>query len=126
MNRLYREYKDKVNFYLVYVREAHASDGRVSKSNTRAGINYKEPKTLAERAKVATDCVKSLKFDLPVLLDNLDNKVQKTYSGFPARTVIVGPDGKFLYVGRPGPKGIDTKTLESELRKLSPQLSPQS
>ena len=108
-----------MDFYLIYVREAHASDGRVSKSNTRAGINYKEPQTLAERAKVATDCVKSLKFDLPILLDNLDNKVQKTYSGFPARTVIVGPDGKFLYVGRPGPRGVDTRILEAELKKLT-------
>ena len=112
---MYREYKDKADFVLVYVREAHASDGRSPK---RSGPQVSEPKTLAERAKVATDCVKSLKVDFPVLLDNLDNKVQQTYRGFPARAVMVGPDGNFIFVGAPGPRGVNATQIEAELKKL--------
>jgi len=112
---LYREYRHKVDFILVYVREAHASDGR---SPRRTGPQVNEPKTLAERAKVATDCVKSLEVDYPVLLDNLDNRVQRTYSGFPARAVMVGPDGRFIFVGAPGPRGVNATQIEAELKKL--------
>ncbi len=101
---------------LVYVREAHPSDGRQTKSNERAKIVYETPKTMKERAAIATDCVKSLKLEMPCLLDNMDNAVQKTYRGFPARVCIVDLDGKIAFAGKPGPRGADAKTLEEQLR----------
>ena len=120
MEALYREYKDRAHFYLVYVREAHPSDGRQSGANTRDKVIYKTPKTLKERAKIASDCVKSLKLSMPCLLDDMENTVQKLYRGWPARTCIVNSDGKIVYVNRPSPRGVNPPEIEKALKQVLP------
>lgn len=118
---MYRAYKDKVLFYLVYVKEAHPSDGRQTKSNIRANVVYTSPKTLRERAGIATDCVKSLKLEIPCLLDDMDNTVQKMYKGFPARACIVNPDGTIAFISKPGPRGIRPEEIRKALQALLDQ-----
>jgi hypothetical protein len=118
LETLYREYKDQAQFFLVYVREAHASDARQSGSNKRDGVIYKTPKTLGERAEIASDCVKSLKLSMPVLLDDMDNTVQRLYQGWPARSCIINPDGKIAFINNPGPRGVDPTVIEKALKPL--------
>jgi hypothetical protein len=115
LDALYREYKDQAQFILVYVREAHPSDGRQSGANRRDKVVYKTPKTLAERAKIASDCVKNLKLSMPCLLDDIDNTVQKQYQGWPARACIVDSSGKIVYASKPDPRGVNPQEIKKAL-----------
>ncbi len=103
---------------MVYVKEAHATDARPMASNKKQGINYKTPKTLKERASIASDCIKSLDMKFSCLLDDMDNSTQKTYKGWPARAVLVGQDGKVFFASSPGPRGVDSNKIKQALEKL--------
>ena len=49
VEKLYRLYKDRANFAMVYVREAHPADGWSSDGNFRLGIILSQPRTYDER-----------------------------------------------------------------------------
>src|SRR5262249_47323477 len=53
VEKLYRRYKDRATFVMVYVREAHPSDGWASESNVRVGITLAQPRTYEERVAAA-------------------------------------------------------------------------
>lgn len=100
------------------MREAHPVDGRQVPANDRAGIREKDPKTLAEREKLAKKCADSLKISIPMLIDGMDNMVEKAYAGWPDRIYIVRKDGRMAYKGAPGPKGFKPEEAEAVLKTL--------
>jgi thiol-disulfide isomerase/thioredoxin len=102
VEQLHAKYKDKVHFYLVYVREAHPIDGWALAKNQ---FQVKTPKTLAERQELATTFAEKLKLSIPVLVDSIDDKTNATYAGWPNRMVIVSADGKIADKGVAGPRG---------------------
>ncbi len=118
---MYREYKDKLNFYFIYVREAHPTDGRQTASNVRAKILVKSPTTTDERALIASNCISTLGLTMPCLIDNVDNAIQKSYQGWPARACIVNTNGVIEFISAPGPKGMNPteirKAIEAHLGK---------
>ena len=106
-----------MQFYVVYVREAHALDGRSPLGGGNMPI-VEEPVTLEERCDVAQVCMTKLELvDLPVLIDGMDNGVDKAYSAAPDRLYLVGRDGTIAYRGGPGPFGFKPDELEAAIRK---------
>lgn len=96
--------------------------------NDRDGITPTEPKTEAERQKVASDCVKSLKLPMPCLLDGMDNAAQRAWAGWPDRLYLVDHTGKVTYQGEPGPRGFQVKPWEEAIAKAvaaTPVLKPE-
>lgn len=122
METVYRAYTNTAEFLFVYVREAHPSDGRQALQNVREGVVFKAPATTGERAVVATECVKSLKLSMPFALDDTKNTVQSLYNGWPARTCIVGADGRILWISESSPRGVDPDEIKRVLsaRKSRP------
>lgn len=118
MERLYKQYRDKADFKVIYIREAHPVDGWRVPANDREGIEVPDPKTEKERETVAQTCAAKLKISIPTLIDGMDNAVEKVYAGWPDRIYIVGKDGRIAYKGKPGPKGFDPKEAEKALKKL--------
>jgi hypothetical protein len=118
LEQLFEKYGKQVDFKLVYVREAHPSDGWALPVNERQGIEFTEPKTDNERAKVAHACVKDLKISIPTVLDGLDNAVEKAYAGWPDRIYVIAKDGTIAYKGAPGPRGFVPAEAEKAVRKL--------
>lgn len=113
---------------MVYIREAHPVDGWRMPQNDREGIAPTEPKTEAERQKVASDCVKALKLPMPCLLDGMDNAAQRAWAGWPDRLYVVDHTGKVTYQGEPGPRGFQVKAWEEALAKAvaaAPALKPE-
>ena len=99
-----------MQFLLVYIREAHAADGR---SPNYGGPLVEEPITTEERDAVASTCVADLGLDMiPAVLDRIDDKVGAAYSGHPDRLYLVGKDGKIAYAGARGPFGFSPNELE--------------
>ncbi len=115
VQKLYERYKDRATFVMVYVREAHPKDGWIMTSNENIGVSIVQPRTYAERVKVAEKCTGKLKFGMPVLVDTINDTVGGTYSGMPSRLYLIDTQGKVVYKNGRGPFGFKPTELENSL-----------
>ena len=118
LNKLYAAYKDQVQFYIVYIREAHPADGWQVPNNLIEDIIYVEPTTDEERTEVASACQIGLDLHMPMLVDPIDNDIDEKYVGLPMRLFLVDADGKVAYAGDKGPFGWDDEAFEDTLKKV--------
>ena len=114
---MYDKYKDRVEFFIVYIREAHPTDGWQSGSNTREKILVEQPKTYDQRLDVAKTMCSKLEISIPTLIDGIDNKVGSAYAGMPDRLYLVGRNGRIAYKGARGPFGFRPTELEAAIQK---------
>lgn len=110
MENLYVSYKDRVEFFLVYISEAHPK-------RLKGEFNG-QPKNIEQRSILATRCVNELRLSLPVLMDTMDGVAEKAYKGRPDRMCVIDIDGKVAYYSRRGPKGFKPKEAEAVIKKL--------
>src|SRR5262245_59774101 len=115
---MFARYKDRVDFYAIYIREAHPSDGWSMESNERAGITIAQPTTIDERTDVASRCCSSLKLSIPLLVDGMGDAVGKAYSAFPERLYLIDRAGRVVYKGGRVPYGFKPRELEQSLVML--------
>ena len=118
LNELYARYKDRVRFYLVYIREAHPHDGWRVPNNLIEHVNYYEPKTDDERTEVASACQIGLDLHMPMLVDRIDNDVDQKYVGLPMRMFLIDREGKIAFAGKKGPFGWDDGAFEEAVKKV--------
>ncbi len=110
---MHETYGDKVEFLVVYIREAHAMDGHLP---MEFGA-IEDPINDAERHLVASRCVTDLKLPMRAVVDKLDDAVNNAYRGWPERLFLIGLDGKVAYSGGPGPFEFEPGELETAIRK---------
>ncbi len=115
VDAVYGRYKDRAHFVMVYVREAHPTDGWKMESNARVGVAVKQPTTTAERAEACELFRKKLKPGMPVLVDEIADPVGTAYSAMPARLYVIGTDGKVTYKSGRGPFGFKPGEMEQAL-----------
>lgn len=118
MDKLYQRYRDRVEFFAVYIREAHPTDGWRSRGNDRAGIEIAQPKNFEQRVKAASKCCGALEMQIPLLVDGIDNRVGDAYSGFPDRLYIIDRDGTVAFKSGRGPFGFIPREMEQSLNLL--------
>ena len=106
MNELYQKYKDDVEFFVVYVREAHAADSRWPIDTPDPQQIY-TPKTYKDRLINAHICAIRLDLEFPCLVEEMDNAVDQAYEAFPDRLFIVDKDGLIVVRGDRGPFGFE-------------------
>ncbi|MBI3823819.1 MAG: deiodinase [Planctomycetes bacterium] len=118
MEKLYAANKAKVHFFVVYIREAHPTDGWALPNNK---FKITDPKSLEERQKAAREFAKDLKLTLPILVDALDDQVNNLYGGWPDRVYVIDADGKIALKGGMGPGGFtpSVKAASGVLEKLT-------
>ncbi|MDA0239072.1 MAG: hypothetical protein O3A84_03460 [Proteobacteria bacterium] len=116
LNEIYQNYKDQMNFLLIYTREAHPDDGWRVPQNLEAGITYREPTSDEEREAVATACQINLDLKMPMLIDSIDNDVERKYVSLPMRLFLIDKDGGIVYTGDEGPRGFDTNSWEAAIK----------
>ncbi len=112
---MHKRYAGAAAFYVIYIREAHPTDGWSLESNEREGIRLAQPLTAAEREKAARCFCDSRPVTIPVLVDGVDNAVGEAYSGFPDRLYVIDRRGRVAYKGGRGPMGFDPNDLEQAL-----------
>jgi hypothetical protein len=103
VEKLYNRYKDRATFVMVYVRDAHPTDGWRMESNDRLGAVTAQPKTYDERVAVAQKCGRLLSLGFPMLVDTIDDAVGAHYSGMPGRLYVIDRDGKVAFKSGRGP-----------------------
>jgi Iodothyronine deiodinase len=115
---LFDSYGARVAFYAVYIQEAHPSDIWQMRSNIREGVIFRNPQSDGERSQVAESCVRTLGIRFPALIDGMGNTVERMYTGWPDRLLLIDRDGRVVYKSRPGPCGFEPAQLEAALRQL--------
>ena len=115
MNKLYEEHGSRVQFYAVYIREAHPSDVWQMKSNIRDNVVFASPRSFGERDRVAGMCVRKLGIKFPALIDDFSNRTEQAYTGWPDRIYLIDKNGRVAYKSRPGPFGFEPDELRAAL-----------
>ncbi|GIX04373.1 MAG: hypothetical protein KatS3mg114_0242 [Planctomycetaceae bacterium] len=106
------------HFLLVYVREAHPTDGWAMSSNTSVGVAVPQPQSYNERCAVAGLCFQRLQPIIPMVVDALDDRVGHAYSGMPARLYVIDRQGRVAYKSGRGPFGFKVREMEQALLML--------
>ncbi len=104
LKQIHEQYKDRAEFLMVYIQEAHPSDGITLRENHYEGIRIAQHQTLDERRQAAATCAAALDGALSVLVDTMDNGLRKEYAAWPARVYVVGEDGRIAYKGNATPE----------------------
>jgi hypothetical protein len=107
-----------VVFLAVYVREAHPIDGWRMSSNDQVGIAFAQPKDLKSRTAIAAKCCSTLEMTMPLLVDDMYDRVGHVYSGMPDRLYVIDRDGRVAYKGGRGPFGFKVGEMEQSLIML--------
>jgi len=126
---LYRAYRDKVQFFLVYTREIHPSGGKNDRNDRNQSSSGKRPsrrkgpaipqhRSMEERLIAADKCMKDLHLTIPTLLDTMDNSFARAFSGVPAGTTVIDIDGKIAYWNRGSPRGCKPGEAEKIIKML--------
>ncbi len=101
---------------MVYITEAHASDMWQMESNVHEGVLFRNPKNNQSREGVAQACVRNLHIQIPALVDSIENRVEKQYTGWPDRLYLIGTNGKVRFKSEPGPFGFHPKDLDAAIK----------
>lgn len=127
LHNLYGQYRDRVQFLVVYIREAHPVDGwwlgggitgQLMKTvGFRAATDVYDPKTIEERRAVAGRCEVELQYDIRTYVDEMDDAVSKAYAAMPTRLYLVGLDGRVFYAGGLGPFGFKPVELAAAINE---------
>ena len=112
-----------MQFFVVYIKEAHAIDSRAPLGGEGMPI-VEDPISLEEREEVAETCMTKLALEpMPAIVDDMDNSAGGAYEAWPDRLYLIGRDGKIAYKGGPGPFGFAPDELEKaiEVELASPR-----
>lgn len=109
-------YRDRVAFFVIYIKEAHPEDGWVLTRNREAKIAVADPSSDAERGEVAQACALRLEITMPVLIDEIDNEVARQYGSWPDRLYLIGKEGRVAFQGEEGPFGFKPEELEAAIQ----------
>jgi thiol-disulfide isomerase/thioredoxin len=118
LNKLYKEYRDRVEFYVVYIQEAHPIDAWQLDVNVKDDVLVATTKSADERAQVAGICLVKLGIELPALVDGPDNRVERAYTGWPDRLYVIDRDGVVAHKSAAGPFGFKPEEVEAALKRI--------
>lgn len=110
-----KRHAGRVEFVVVYICEAHPTDGWQVTMNVDEGIEYSDPTTDEERVEVASACALGLRIELPVVIDPIDDRLASAYGALPDRLYLIGTDGRIAFQGEPGPWGFEPDALEAAI-----------
>ena len=119
MEEIYNHFRDRVQFFVIYVQEAHPTDGWQVESNIEHSVLFRQHQSYEEREEVASTCSLDLHMSIPVLVEEMDNVVDEAYGAAPERLYLVGEDGKVVYHGGAGPHFFDLDEWEQAIKSLA-------
>ena len=105
LHDLYVKYRERVEFLLIYIREAHPVDGwwlgkgipglYLKLSGSKAATDVYDPETMEERRSVAGRCETALGYDMQTWVDEMDDRVGQAYAAMPTPCIWLGWMGEW-------------------------------
>ena len=117
---MYEQYRDRVEFLTVYIKEAHPTDEWQMKSNEEQDVCYTQPRSFSDRLAIARDFTKRLHYSVPLAVDGIDDLANASYAGWPERLYVIDEHGRIAYKGKPGPFGYHPEEVEAWLANKFP------
>src|SRR5262249_27529215 len=109
---------DRASYRPIYDRESHPTNGWRNPRNDKVGISMLQPANKTERLAVAKKCCSTLEMTMPLLVDEMNDRVGHAYSGMPDRIFIIDENGRVVYKGGRGPFGFKPREMEQSLIML--------
>ena len=119
LNEAYETYKDRMNFFCIYINEAHPDDGWQIKVNLDSDIIHNQPSTIEERADIAEVCQLDLRLNMPVLLGDIENETDLSYAARPVRLFVLDEDGVIVHRSGVGPRDLDVEGALAAIEKIA-------
>ncbi len=119
LNEAYETYKDRMNFFCIYINEAHPDDGWQIKVNLDADIIHNQPTTIEERADIAEVCQLDLRLNMLVLLGDIENETDLSYAARPVRLFVLDEDGVIVHRSGVGPRDLDVEGALAAIEKIA-------
>jgi tetratricopeptide (TPR) repeat protein len=119
LGKLYPEYKDKIPFYLIYIREAHSTTDWASTKNQREDVRLRPATNMEEQQDHATMCVRKLRIDFPTFVDGMNGAAEKAYAAWPSKAFLLDKRGRIVYASGLSEQDFKPEELENQLRKLT-------
>ena len=114
---LWKTHQKDVDFFVVYIREAHATDSAWPMRD-RDSPFVEEPLDRNERLAVAHRSMSALLLrPMPALVDALDDRVEAAYEAWPDRLYLIDRAGRIAYRSAPGPFGFKPDELANAISK---------
>jgi hypothetical protein len=107
LNEIAAEFGDHMNFLCVYIQEAHPSDGWQVQANLDDDVIMAAPRTLAEREAMAEVCMLKLALDMPMVVDDMDDAIDRAYNALPERLYLLNARGDVVFKTVAGSHGFD-------------------
>ena len=118
LNAIYERHKDAMDFYCVYIQEAHPDNGWQVAMNLDDGAIYDQPETLEERESMAQVCAVRLDMRMPMLLDDMNNRIATLYAALPERLYVLDSDGIVRFRTVVGSPGFDVGAWEDAVEAM--------
>lgn len=120
---LERRFRGRVGFLLVYLDEAHPTDGWALPRNR---FEVAQARSIEDRRAAADSFRAAMSIPFPVALDSMSSEARRVFDAFPNRMAIVDGEGRIVHLGPPGPGSTLTsvRTAPDSLRSVldaSPQ-----
>ncbi|XP_019642502.1 PREDICTED: type I iodothyronine deiodinase-like [Branchiostoma belcheri] len=113
VKRIMSDFAAVADFVVVYVAEAHPTDGWAMSG----GMDIRQHRSLEERL-AAAEMLALHDLPCPILVDTMDNAAARAYAAIPDRLYIV-LDGVCVYRGGPGPDGYHPEEVRDWLQRFS-------
>ncbi|GAA6235029.1 type I iodothyronine deiodinase [Lates japonicus] len=110
--QLVKDFSDIADFLVIYIAEAHSTDGWAFTNN----IDINQHRTLEERLSAAQILVQKEPL-CPVVVDEMNNVTAIKYGALPERLYVLQA-GKVVYKGGMGPWGYSPLEVRSFLEKM--------
>ena len=123
LNDIYEAHNDNIEFFLIYVCEAHPSNGWQTPQNLYDEVVFDTPTNADQRAEIANACQIGLDLKYPMLIDNIDDEVERKYVASPIRLFVIDENGILTYAGDEGPHKFDPDGWEDAIKKQTAGVS---
>ena len=114
LQKIYKQYKGRADFWWVYIREAHPTDS----SRPARHVQIEQPKTFLRRKEVAGQCSSGLNLSIPCVVDDMKDTVARAFDAMPDRLYIINKEARIAFKGGRGPRNFSVKEMEDALRAL--------
>ena len=118
MEKLYKEHHDLIEFFVVYIQEAHPTDGWQTDNNVADDVLLRQHQDIHEREEAAQTCSMDMYISIPTLVEEMDNVIDEAYGAAPERLYLIGKDGNVFYHGGAEPHFFDLEELEETIQRI--------
>ena len=106
-----------MQFLCVYIQEAHPSDGWQVQANIEDDVIMTTPTTMVERGAMAEVCMLKLALDMPMVVDDMEDTIDRAYNALPERLYLLNADGEVVFKTVAGSHGFDPEAWDEAIRQ---------